>query len=204
MANHYTGAGSTTRSIAAAVLLVLAWILSGCSSPDSAAPASQAYPIETPTLSSLDQTQQAIDERMAQELQTAAARPTPETLPPLPTDLPTIPHPTGILTDCERIYFRRTLIYKNCWQNQIDNDYFYFVAGYDPDNPDQGKIGFYTVTPGDYEPDEVFDFPTPTEHGAVTIIAANPPRFTLEAADGTQFVFNVETRQWEESPYPGP
>jgi len=186
-------------------MLMTGLLLGGCGQPDSATPASQAYPIDvTPTLSSLDQTQQAIDERMAQELQTAAARPTPETLLPLPTDLPPEPLLTGIITDCETIYFRRTLIYKNCWQDTIDETFLFVVAGYDPDNPDQGKVGFYTVIPGDYEPAEVFDFPTPTEHGAVTIIAANPPRFTLEAADGTRFVFDVETRQWEEPPYPGP
>jgi hypothetical protein len=204
----------TTKHRMARILLGL--ILSagfgivGCGRPDRepavapAAPIAQAYPIATPTLSPLDKTQQAIDERMMQELQTAAARPTPATLPPLPTDLPTLTPLTGILTDCETSYFRNIIVYSNCWQNTLNGSFLFVVAGYDPENTNQGKIGFYTVAPNEYDPAAAFDFSTPTQRGTVTIIAAAPPRFTVTAADGTTFVFNVATRAWEPPPYPGP
>jgi len=208
--SSHTGAGPTTRSIAAAVLLVLAWILSGCGSPDSAAPVSQAYPIETPTptptptLSPLNATKQAIDERMEHELQTAVAGPTSGTLPPLPTDQPTSVPPTGFRDHCDTLTFTNRISETNCWADLVGNEYFFFVAGADTANPAQGTVGFYTAILNEPDVADSFATTTPTEHGAVTIIAANPPRFTLEAADGTQFVFNVETRQWEEPPYPGP
>ncbi len=186
-------------------LALLSVLLGSCGQPDSATPANQAYPIDgTPTLSSLDQTQQAIDERMAQELQTAAARPTSVTLRALPTDQPTSVPPTGFREHCDTLTFTNRISETNCWADLEGNKYFFFVAGADTANPAQGTVGFYTAILNEPDVADSFATTTPTEHGAVTIIAANPPRFTLEAADGTQFVFNVETRQWEESPYPGP
>jgi hypothetical protein len=190
-------------------MLMTSLLLGSCGRPDSAAPASQAYPIETPTptptptLSPLNATKQADDERFEQELQTAAARPTPEILSPLPTNEPGI-IVTGLKTDCDTLDYTNIIRETNCWLDIVNNEYLFFIAGADRDNPNQGMVGFYMVSIDETEESDAFVFSTLTEHGAVTIIAANPPRFTLEAADGTPFVFNVETRQWEEPPYPGP
>ncbi|NOK93349.1 MAG: hypothetical protein GFH26_640309n53, partial [Chloroflexi bacterium AL-N15] len=159
----------------------------------------QAYPIATatPTLSPLDQTQQAIDERIEQEMATAAALPTLAVLEPLPTDLPLEPLQTGLDTDCETIY-SRLIITTNCWLDIVNDEYVFFVAGSEPDTAPQGKVGLYTVSLDETTTSDFFAYQTPQQKGAVTITDITVPRFTVTAEDGTRFVFNLDTRTWED------
>ncbi|NOK64311.1 MAG: hypothetical protein GFH27_549423n52 [Chloroflexi bacterium AL-W] len=166
----------------------------------------QAYPIATPTptatIHPLDATKQADDERIERELATAEALPTPITRPPTPTVPTPLPLETGLLSECETAY-DGLVIPSNCWLDIFNNEYVVLFAGKDPNNHNQGKIGFYTVSLDETVISDFLDFPTPSEHGAIRIINITVPRFTVTAEDGTRFVFNLDTRTWEDPPpYP--
>ncbi len=172
----------------------------------TAAESFQAYPIATPTptatIHPLDATKQADDERIERELATAAALPSPvvyPTLRPAPSPQPIV---TEISTDCDSLYdglIRET----NCWRTGENNLFMFVVVGADPQNLAQGKLDMYTANLNGTDTSPVSEYLTPTQSGTITITSVIPPLVYTETEDGTRFVFNLDTRTWEDPPpYP--
>ncbi|NJO81356.1 MAG: hypothetical protein HC828_00435 [Blastochloris sp.] len=117
------------------LLGIFVLVLVSCGQRESTiAESFQAYPIATPTptptLSPLDQTQQAIDERIERELATAAALPSPVVYPTPEPDLPTRTIETGLSIICEGPSFR-SLIETNCWSDFIGEELAFVSVGAD-------------------------------------------------------------------------
>ncbi len=172
----------------------------------TAAESFQAYPIATPTptatIHPLDATKQADDERIERELATAAALPSPVVYPTLRPDPSPQPIVTEISTDCESLY-RRLIQETNCWRTGENNLFMFVVVGADPQNLAQGKLAMYTANLDGTDTSPFSEYLTPTQSGAITITTVLPPRVFTEAEDGTRFVFNLDTRTWEDPPpYP--
>jgi hypothetical protein len=188
----------------AILAFIICLILAGCGRPDLAGSEGQSVPLNnptapptyTPTLSALDATKQADDQRWEQELATAEAHPTPITREPIPTDLPSEPLITGISNDCDTVYDQR-IAETNCWLETVNGEYVFVVAGAEPNDATQGKLGLYTVTLDETTMSDFFEYPSPGSTGALTITQVISPRITLVSSIGTSYVFNITTRAWE-------
>jgi hypothetical protein len=88
---------------------------------------------------------------------------------------------------------------KNNWDEPLTDYRLQVYAGVQGSSgdPRQGEIIVFRRTLNYLEFIGPFDhYPTPLKLGPVTITDAVGERLTLEAADGTQFYFDVATRQW--------
>lgn len=149
----------------------------------------------TPTLDSLAATKQAIDNRIAQELATAEAQPTPSTpIPWPPTGIP-IPPYIGIEVDCDSLEADQYDA-NNCWRGPYKTLWFFIVAGAQPTNTNQGMIWLFTADPDTDISLDSFSYAAPSATGALTITQVALPLVTVVARDGQVYVFNIDTRTW--------
>lgn len=185
------------------VSLIVVGVVSCGQREPTASESFQAYPIATPTptptLSPLDQTQQAIDERIERELATAAVLPTPVVYPTLRPDPSPQPIVTEISIDCDSLY-DRLIQETNCWRTGENNLFMFVVVGADPQNLAQGKLDMYMANLDGTDTSQVSEYLTPTQSGTITITSVIPPLVYTETEDGTRFVFNLDTRTWEDPP----
>jgi hypothetical protein len=125
---------------------------------------------------------------------------TPDTSTPLPTEKP-YPY---VATENGRIYSHslmddpegKMIAHVNHWSGKIDNGGVTLFAGHHKENAAQGLLMTREVDPQDPEKLRFQFYATPTQSGAIRIIAETGGQFTLQAADGTTFIFDLNTRQW--------
>lgn len=110
------------------------------------------------------------------------------TFPPLPTPI----YLTGIIASVENPY-RRGQVAVNQWHDFVNGKHIGVYATSLYGDYDQGAVGVSTAD-RDGTHDTYQEYPTPTKHGPVQITAVNGTHFTLQAKDGTVFVFDLATR----------
>jgi hypothetical protein len=104
--------------------------------------------------------------------------------------------PTGIYDD-QRVKISASLLFmdaQNAWYGLGDGYSFALYAGALQSDPDQGVLILDMVSPegGGYS-----QYVTSSKHGALRIVSnTQNNRFTLTAADGTVFYFDLPTRQF--------
>jgi len=104
--------------------------------------------------------------------------------------------PTGIYDD-QRVKISASLLFmdaQNAWYGLGDGYSFALYAGALQSDPDQGVLILDIVSPegGGYS-----QYVTSSKHGALRIVSnTQNNRFTLTAADGTLFYFDLPTRQF--------
>lgn len=103
--------------------------------------------------------------------------------------------PTGIYDD-QRVRISAELLFidaQNAWGGFIDGNRFTLYAGSLQSDPDQGVVGLVTSLPGGKR---IEKFVSPSKHGALRIVSEQNNRVTLIATDGTNFYFDIPTRQF--------
>jgi hypothetical protein len=117
--------------------------------------------------------------------------------PPPPTATATLAlWATGILNTGDSVSFGGVYTFQMGWIGIVNNEYVVVYAGAYRNDHDQGVLVVRTValsTEPLTGPDE---YMTPVRAGAVSVVAVESLRLTLQARDGQQFVFDVGTRQW--------
>jgi hypothetical protein len=112
-----------------------------------------------------------------------------------PTLITPIYLPTGIYDD-QSVKISGALLFidtQNSWSGFIDGYRFTLFAGSQQSDPNQGAFGLVTNLP---DGAKIEQFVTPSKHGAIRVVTAQNNRFTLAAADGTMFYFDLPTRQF--------
>lgn len=210
MRHRLTFFNSHPQRVVYLVLLTLSIVLAGCGRPDNptaglpgATSNTQANlastTTATPTGPELDATKQAFDNRVQSVKATAQALPSPTPGGiPIPTSPPQIvPPETGLSLDCLGILnheFHPT----NCWREVINNQYVGAFAGVSANDATEGWLVVLAVNATEAVGSRPNIYKTPTKAGSVTIQQVNYPRVTLQADNGTMFVFNMDTRTWED------
>lgn len=172
--------------------------LSGCGvTSDAAAQAPAGTATMTINIPARDATAATAATAVQQQIETAVARPSATSISaftPYPTPEPVQFEP-GIYEDCESA--RLVMITRNCWADRLNNQIIGASAGALLAEPAQGVLAVATwnLNMTESSGDEYYE--TPLRAGTVRIVQANPPYLTVQANDGTQFTFNVITRQWE-------
>jgi len=110
------------------------------------------------------------------------------TFPPLPT--PT--YLTGIFELRENPY-RHSWAAINQWHDFVNGKHIGVYATSVYNDADQGAVGVSTAD-RDGTNDTYQEYPTPTKHGPLRIMAVNGTLFTLQAKDSTGFTFDLATR----------
>ena len=193
-------------------LMALLIGLSGCGvTSGAAAQAPAGTATATIDIPARDATAAVAATAVQQRVETAAARPSATSISvftPYPTPKPVQFEP-GIYEDCESA--RIVMTTYNCWADRLDNQIIGASAGALLAEPAQGVLAVATwnLNMTESSGDEYYE--TPQLAGAVRIVQVNLPYLTVEAEDGTQFTFNVLSRQWEvvqptvtPSPLPSP
>ena len=85
----------------------------------------------------------------------------------------------------------------NVWNGPVDGIWTKIHAGSEEADWSQGLLYFRAVSPTE-APIEVEVYRTPTKNGIVKIIAKENEQLTLEAEDGTLFVFDIPSRMFVE------
>jgi len=179
-------------------LLALLIGLSGCGvTSGAAAQAPAGTATATIDIPARDATAAAAATAVQRRVETAAARPSATSISvftPYPTPEPVQFEP-GIYEDCESA--RIVMTTSNCWADRLDNQIIGARAGALLAEPAQGVLAVATWNLNMTDSSGAEYHETPQPAGAVRIVQAHLPYLTVEAADGTQFTFNVTTRQWE-------
>lgn len=81
----------------------------------------------------------------------------------------------------------------NRWQGEVNGVFTQVWAGHNPAGPAQGAV-LAGTTAADLTPAFSGRIPTPRKAGAVRIVAVDGQRFTLRAADGSIFTFDLAAR----------
>jgi hypothetical protein len=102
--------------------------------------------------------------------------------------------PTGIVWEKQTIFDRQATI-ENSWRGTIDGVQFIVSVGHERERPQRGFVGVHTLS-ADGRTEEAIGYATPTEGGAVRILASIGSRLTLVAKDGATVVFDVTTRRF--------
>jgi hypothetical protein len=109
-----------------------------------------------------------------------------------PVEETNIPFPTGIFEGDESTFKPEQALIINRWQGTISNDLIQVFAGCQGQNLEQGLIIILRMTQeGEVSSSEFI--PSPTKAGALRILSADNLKLTVQAEDGTQWVFDVET-----------
>ena len=142
--------------------------------------------------------------RVANDIATSEALPTPEvwpTLPPNPTYDPNL-NPRGIVS-CEPVQWDQLLI-ENCWAEEINGVRVGVRAGALLTDIEQGALqlqdeGYINVRRQSLESGSSTweeEYLTPTEAGRIEVVAANDFVLTLRAENGRFFAFDLDSREW--------
>ncbi len=111
----------------------------------------------------------------------------PSPVQPSPGDYepPYVPK-EGIFEPAEQILPEWNFV--NYWQGHVRDEWVSVYAGSQVADPNQGGVVVvpYGAPPGEF-------LPTPVAAGSVTIISAQGTMLTLQAEDGTTFVFDVDS-----------
>ena len=103
--------------------------------------------------------------------------------------------PRGILTEYNDI-FKRKIDIRNVWQDEVDGVWWQIYAGAIAAEPEKGILVARKME-ADGTPRTSYE--TPIQVGAVRIIAEQNQQLTLEAEDGTLFVFDLPSREFVDS-----
>ncbi|MEM8530939.1 MAG: hypothetical protein AAGF95_08860 [Chloroflexota bacterium] len=125
---------------------------------------------------------------------TAQVGPTPVRRGRPPETAGDITPPRGILTGYNDI-FKRNIDIRNVWQDEVDGIWWQIYAGAIAAEPDKGVV---VVVKMEADGTPIQRYETPEQVGAVRIIAEQSEQLTLEAEDGTLFVFDIPSREFVE------
>ena len=190
-----------------AIIYALGFLVSGCGEASNQnitpvpGPQLTTSPLPSPTLNQPDMDVTKV--ALVQQRQTAVdaiatqyANGTPYVTTPLPFNPSQAdpPPPLGLNYKC--VDADRVFSYRSCWTGLHDNEYIFASAGAPKDDPTQGMVRVYTTTldRSTVTPDQWYA--TPTKGGLVRITDAANFRLTLQAENGTHFLFDLPTRQW--------
>lgn len=113
--------------------------------------------------------------------------------PTLPPQVSTSIKLVGIV-DSRDNPFRRTQPAQNTWFGEYNGENMAVFAGNLYNDLSQGLVGVATGLDGDITTAKYTEYLTPQKAGPVRITAVNGTRLTLEAKDGTTFIFDYATR----------
>lgn len=167
----------------------------------------------TADISQLPPEKRVIEQRYQDARATALAGTQPPPRPFVPTTpeptvlggLPRTPAGNGTIIENGPAPFPAYIFVANQWITEVNDKEILVYAGavrgdgarqFDP--PWQGEVIVVVNTP-DYSqffPDEGGEYQTPTKVGPVRIVSADGMKLTLNAPDGTSFVFDVVSRKF--------
>ncbi|NJL54052.1 MAG: hypothetical protein HC876_22595 [Chloroflexaceae bacterium] len=198
-------------SVLLAMIITYAVISGGCTIADTQEPAAAAV-VPTPTFSGLyetwpgmDPTRRAVADQYNQTIEAALATPQGQVPTPISQLQTTISDPLlspGIHPDCIDGTATSSAIIgttQNCWTGFVSDTYIFVRAGAAISDVQQGRILVAVFAEDQSGIVEHFFYDTPTMHGAVAVQSYVEPQLTVQASDGTAFVFNLATRTWNTS-----
>ena len=121
-----------------------------------------------------------------------AAAPGFSPLPPAPS--PSFLSPPGSITDAPPPFSSQQFVTQNSWWDVVGGESYQVWAGSEASDASQGVVIIMagpasdTSHAGNYT---LQAFPTPTQHGPVSITASTGTVLTLTSSDGTTFTFDV-------------